>query len=269
MKRGMLLLMMPLSVAWVGSGQGDLRWSAGEGKQEFEASHVSLDVVARIGGGQPTHVLGTVPLGAGDGVLTLEIDPRGGRFELPHPGVLLQYDEYDSDGEVVFRAGQVVGSLWVETRSDEVAVELDVVLYDEADPEQWRHLARSSLEAFPVEPQPERNDDHHHHDPHHDHVVVGGGCDDGWDEPEDGGGGGGGGGCEGDDFDDGGGGGGCDGDDVGGGGGGDSCQGCEGDAIAAGSSCSRRSPWLARAVSWLPWAFAVFFFHGMRRRWIG
>lgn len=265
----LLVVMSPLFGGWVASGDGDGRWSAGEGKRVFAAPNaVSFDAVARVVDRRATHAVLTLRLPDADGVLTLVVDGEG-RMDADDRRVRLQYDEYAADGRVLFRAGRVVGRVWVDRTRDSVAGELAVRLYDEANPEVWRELDRLDfdLESPDVEPEPDRGGDHvdvHYHD---DHDT---GCDSGWDdgyEDDDGYGGGSGGGCEGDDFDSGDdSGGGCEGDDLDGGGG----SSCEGDAIAAGTAgCrTRRSPWIMRAMSWLPYFAMAGFIGVMRRRWL-
>ncbi len=250
---GALLLLAPLCGAWMGSGSGDAEWSAGHGQRVADETRLALDAVARVAPGD-VHAVLSIPLPDGDAVLTLRTTGEGG-FELPHPRVEVQYDEYDGDGEVVFAAGEVAGHLWVGRRRDEVAVELDLELRDDVDPGVWRRLAHSSFEVSPVLPLPSGYDGSGSGADDDPDVVVVGGCDEGWDSAADDSGGG----CEGDEWDAGDdSGGGCEGDDLDTGGGG--CDGCEGDAIAAdGCPTRRRSPLLARALLWMPWLLVFAF----------
>ncbi len=264
MRTGVLFLVLssPLFLAWIGSGDGSGRWSAGEGKRvEVRDRRVSLDVVARVRESRPTHLVTTIPLPGADGVLTVVADGEG-RITLPGPGAKVQYDEYDRDGEIVFRAGRVEGELWTGNDDERVEVELRLRMFDVDRPDVWRTLDRVSVDVESAKPEPKAEPAHHDH-----HHYEDSGCESGFDDDayeEDGDEGYGGGGCEGDDLDSGESGGGCEGDDLDS----DDGGGCEGDAIAApGARCrNRRSPLLLRALNWFPYLAVFGFIRVMRRR---
>ena len=280
--RGGRLLLVALCgpcVAWVGAGDGDARWSAGEGKRlEARPRAVGFEAVAQVRPDAPTHVVLTIALGDRDGVLTL-VASRDGRVELPSRHVRVRYDEYDADGRRVFQAGEVDGSVALYSGPRAMSGEVVLRLFDVDAPAEWRVFERASFEVRPVVEDVESGGRGGYDDDGADHLVVsGGGCDGDYEETDDGYDDGG--GCEGDDYDsgagDGGGGdgdgagssssgGGCEGDDLGGAG----DSGCAGDAVAAPSRrCPRvrRSRWVMRAMSWTPWLAVFCFIRVMRRR---
>ncbi len=278
-----LVLLSPLFGGWVATGDGDGRWSAGEGKRVVSAPQsVSFDAVARVAQGRPTHAVLTIRLPDADAVLTLVVDGRG-RFQADDHRVKVQYDEYGPGGERVFRAGRVEGRVWIDLDSG-LRGALSVRLYDRTNPARWRVLDQLDFDLEAAEPEADEPSHggavevHFHDDHHHDT-----GCDSGWDddyddyEADDGYGGGSGGGCEGDDYDSGDSGGGCEGDDLDSGDSGGGCEGdtgggggCEGDAIAAtaGGCRTRRSPWILRALNWMPYFAFAGVIGVMRRRWL-
>ncbi|MCA9546349.1 MAG: hypothetical protein KC613_18215 [Myxococcales bacterium] len=264
-----------MAAGWNGSGAGDLVVE-GPGLRPTSAA---VEAVGTVDGEVQAIVSADLP-GGRTGVLSVAVSPGAfnrGRVLLPSPHVRLGYAEYDARGLTVFLSDRVPreGRLRALDARFDVEVELTAEFVDRDDPHLWRRVEGLRFALVPVEGAVEDDEPVvreggggvvviNHHD--------GGGCsgdddwddDDGWDDSGwDSSGSSSGGGCEGDDLDSGSSsdsGGGCEGDDV------DSGGGCEGDAIAAGpDGRPRRSRWVARAVTWLPWLL-VFAFIRLARR---
>ncbi len=279
--RGGLILLAPLCLAWVGSGEGELRWARGEELRPAEA-----EVVAKVLPGRDIEVVATIALpDFNDAVLTLWFvdDPgRDTRYHLPDDRVQVTYEEFDEAGVRRFDSEELRGQMLVSDDGvNGLSVEVTGLLVHVEHPKLTRRIVGLELDVTPVEGTIDYESSGGHHDDGRV-VVSGGGCDDsassssGGCEGDDLGGDSG--GCEGDDL--GGDSGGCEGDDLAGssggcegdgmaeagGGCGEAASGCSGDAIA--SSCPRkpRSRVAMRAVAWSPYAFAVLFIIGLRRR---
>lgn len=263
-----------MSAGWNGSGGGDLVWE-GPGQQPTSAD---VEAVGAVDGEVQAIVTAELP-GGRTGVLSVLVRPGAlnrGRVSLPTPDVRIGYAEYDRRGLTVFLSDRrpVGGTLRALYAGDvEVAVTADFV--DRDDPHLWRRVEGLRFALVPVDDGDDAPVVREGGGSSGGVVVVNhdsGGCsgdddwddDDGWDDSDDGwDSGSSGGGCDGDDLDSSSSdsGGGCEGDDMDSGG----SSGCEGDAVAAGRGRRIRSPWLARAVTWLPW-FLVFLFIRLARR---
>lgn len=258
-------LLTPCLAGWNGSARSDggsaAGWTAGTGEAVEARGRAGWDAVASVVRRHEAHVVVTLelPKARGDAVLGLRItaSARGAHIELPHPGVLVTYTEYDADGRLVFEAvpEAVVGTLSAPgTSRADLALRLAIELTDQVDPTQWRRVEGLAVDIDPVDPV-----SYSERDVAAPAVVVVAPPSDGCDGDDWGGGSStstaGGDGCEGDGFDSGGSGAqGCEGDDLGSSSS-SGCGGCEGDAIAAapGARCVRRSAWVLRAINWTPW----------------
>ncbi len=276
-----LVLLSPLLLAWTGSGEGVVQWTAGGAEGAQESQRLPVDVVARVTPDQQTQMILSfaLPQDVGDGILSLRLDDRlryAGPVELPDSRVQLRYQEYGLDGEVRFRAQERLQGRILFDGTDGRWAEMKVLLGDAQSPT-WRSLERLEINLRPVDPAEED-------EPVPDEALQApgdGGCDPGWieddgyedndyeDDYEEGGSG-----CEGDDLDDGSSdstsdSGGCEGSS-------DSStdsSGCGGDDIDTGgdSGCrasrrARRNPWLLRALNWVPWLLCFLSLRLLRRR---
>lgn len=268
-----------MSAGWNGSGAGRLTWDGPGGGP----APAAVDAVGTVGG--EVQAVVTADLQNGNtGVLSVVLRPGAvnrGRLQLPSSHVRLGYAEYDPRGLTVFlsAAQPVTGRLLASQAGRDVEVELTAEFADRDDPHLWRKIRGLGFALVPVvDDAPDDPPMVRERGSSGGGVVVvhdtdSGGCsgsdwddDDSWDDGDDwdsdsssGGG------CDGDDFDSGSSsssssGGGCEGDDVDGGG-----SGCEGDAIAASNGRRTRSPWIARAVTWLPWLLVFGFIRVARR----
>ena len=276
-----LALLSPLLLAWTGSGEGVVQWTAGDADGTQESQRFPVDVVARVTPDEQTQMIISFALtrDLGDGVLSLRLDDRlryAGAIELPDSRVQLRYQEYDLNGGIHFKAQERVRGRLLFDGGDNRWAELELLLGDTQSPS-WRRLERLQLDLRPVDPVEES-------EPDSDQALLapgGGGCDEGWDEDEeyeDDYEGSSSSGCDGDDLDDGSSSptsaptsdsGGCEGDgesaDSGG------CEGDDLDADGGDSGCSlshkrKRNPWILRALNWVPWLLCFLSLRLFRRR---
>lgn len=285
---GAALLALPL-VGWQGSGKGGLTYARGgttaEGSAVMEGLAVAapFDAIGTMLEGHTRAVLVVdLPGGSGDGVLTIDSPLDGPTYgDVPVPSEIadMVYEEYGGDGDSVFFSTAPVGLYAAEFANDgDVTLRLDLRFSDAAG--DFRQLTGARVRLHGQAPVPDTGDTPAAAPAGGSATASNGGCEDdaydgsdstdsSWDSSTDDSGG-----CDGssDTTGDTGestdtGASGCEGDDV------ETdttdeadSSGCEGDAAAALSfdppghkagQRARRSPALAKLVSWLPYLWVL------------